>query len=348
VSASAAARVTPAELRELVARVLRAAGADDEAAELVAGSLVASDVRGVHSHGAIRVPDYVAAIGSGRIAPSARARVVADDGPTVRLHGASAFGQVAAAQLADAVAAGARAHGLCLGTLAGVAHVGRLGEYVERLADQGLIGLAWANCGDPGGNVAPFGGGTARLGTNPLAYALPAGSRAPIVADFSTSIVAEGKVRLYKHAGRTLPEGWIIDADGAPSTNPQDLYEGGALLPMGGHKGFALGLLVEILGGVLAGAGCASLGDSPGNGLVLLAIDPERGASGEGFGAHVAAVAEALAATPPAAGGAGVTLPGEPELAAVERAEREGLELPAGTWQEIAAAARSLGVHLDT
>lgn len=347
-SAAAAVRVTPARLQELVERVLRAAGADADAAVIVAASLVASDVRGVRSHGAVRVPDYVAAIRAGKIAPASRSRATGEPGAMVALDGCSAFGQVAAGELADAVAEGTRANGICLGTLAGVTHVGRLGEWVERLAAQGFIALAWCNCGDPGGNVAPFGGATARLGTNPLAFAIPAGSRPAIVADFSTSVVAEGKVRLFKQAGQRLPDGWIIAASGEPSSDPQALYDGGALLPMGGHKGFALALLVEVLGGVLAGAGCASLGESPGNGLVLLGIDPARSASGHGFGARVAAVAEALVATPPAPGGDGVAMPGDPERAFAEHAERDGLEFAPGTWQEIENAARSLGVALET
>jgi uncharacterized oxidoreductase len=345
VSTTASAPLVPARLQAIVERILGAAGADAEAAVIVAASLVASDVRGVHSHGVIRVPDYVAAIRRGTIAPAARPRVVGEDGPVIALDGCSAFGQVAAGELVTAVAAVAHRHGICLGTLAGVAHVGRLGEWVERLAGEGLIALLWCNCGDPGGNVAPHGGAAARLGTNPLAYAIPMDARAPICADFSTSVVAEGKVRIHKHAGRPLPEGWIIDSKGAPSTDPQALYDGGALLPMGGHKGFALSLLVELLGGALSGAGCASLGEAPGNGLALIAIDPARCAAG--FGARAEAVAEALSSVPPAEPGAGVVLPGEPELAAARRAERDGLELPAGTWQEITGAARSLGIDLE-
>jgi LDH2 family malate/lactate/ureidoglycolate dehydrogenase len=344
VSAAAAVRVTPAHLQELIERLLSAAGADAQAAVIVAASLVASDLRGVRSHGAVRVPDYVAAIRAGRIAPAARSRVVLDQGPLLTLDGCSAFGQVAAGELADAVAAGTHANGICLGTLSGVAHVGRLGEWVERLAAHGFVALAWCNCGDPGGNVAPFGGAEPRLGTNPLAFAIPAAGRPAIVADFSTSVVAEGKVRLFKQAGQELPDGWIIDVAGEPSNDPQALYDGGAILPMGGHKGFALALLVEVLGGVLAGAGCASLGEAPGNGLVLLGLDPARGAHGDGFGARVASIAEALVATPPAPGGDGVVMPGDPERAEAERAERDGLEFSLGTWHEIATVARSLGV----
>jgi uncharacterized oxidoreductase len=334
-------------MQELGTRILRAAGADPEAAAVVSASLVASDLRGVHSHGSIRLPDYLAGIHAGAIAPTARPRIVADGGPLVSLDGCSAFGQVAAHELVRAVVDGAREHGVCLGTLAGVAHVGRLGEWVERVADEGLLALAWCNCGDPGGNVAPYGAAGARLGTNPMAYAIPAGVRPPIVADFSTSTVAEGKVRLYRHAGERLPDGWVIDADGRPTDDPEALYAGGALLPAAGHKGYALALLVEILGGVLAGGACASLGEAAGNGLVLLAVDPARSAGGAQFATRVDAVADVISSLRPAPGGDGVLLPGAPEREAATRSQHEGYELSHASWREIADAARSLGIDPD-
>jgi LDH2 family malate/lactate/ureidoglycolate dehydrogenase len=344
----ASIRVSAAQMRNLLSEILSRAGADAEAAELVAGSLVASDERGVHSHGSMRVGDYVAAIRAGKIAPTARPRVLAGGGPLLSLEGMSAFGQVAARELVARVVDGTREHGVCLGTLSGVAHVGRLGEWVEHVVAEGYIALAWCNCGNPGGNVAPFGGSAARLGTNPMAYGIPAGSREAIIADFSTSIVAEGKIRLYKHAGEALPDGWVIDAEGRPSNDPDALYEGGALLPAGGHKGFALALLVEILGGVLAGGGCASLGEPAGNGLVLLAVDPARSAGRDAFGSRVAAVVESIASVPAALDGSPVLVPGDPERAAAARAACDGFELSALTWQSITDAAHSLGVVLHT
>jgi uncharacterized oxidoreductase len=180
-----------------------------------------------------------------------------------------------------------------------------------------------------------------------MAYGIPAGSRGPIVADFSTSIVAEGKVRLYKHAGEALPDGWVIDVDGQPSNDPDALYAGGALLPAGGHKGFALALLVEILGGVLADGGCASLGEPAGNGLVLLAVDPGRSAGRDAFDRRVAAVVEAIASTPPAFDGSPVLIPGDPERASAAQAALDGFELSAHTWRGITDVAQSLGVIVN-
>jgi LDH2 family malate/lactate/ureidoglycolate dehydrogenase len=288
----------------------------------------------------------VKAIRSGRIRPTARPRVVRDGGAVFALAGGGSFGQLAARELAVLAAERARSNGVALGTLAGVTHVGRLGEWVELAAAEGCIALAWCNCGERGGNVVPFGGRAARLGTNPIAYAVPVSGGPPVVADFSTSVVAEGKVRLYLHAGRPVPDGWIVDPEGEPTNDPAELYRGGAILPMGAHKGFALALLAEILGGILAGAGCVSLGDSPGNGIVLLAIDASAGASLD-LPDQVTALLAAVRSSPPAVDGAGVVMPGEPENAAAGRRERDGIPVSPGAWAALAETAGLLGVILE-
>jgi Xaa-Pro dipeptidase len=328
-------------LTAIVERILGAAGADDGAAALVACSLVASDLAGVSSHGAMRVPEYLKAIRAGRIEPAQRPRMAADHGALVVLDGQRAFGQVAASELSLVVADRARAHGVSAGMLSGVQHVGRLGEWVQRAAGSGCIALAWCSCGDPYGNVAPFGGRRARLGTNPIAYAIPGRPHPTVVADFSTSVVAEGKVRLFLHAGEPVPEGWLLDSGGRPTTDPRALYDGGAILPAGGHKGFALGLLVEILGGALTGAGCVSLGQSPGNGLVLVAIDPARGPGGDAFADQVAGVLASLRESGP-----NVLIPGELERRLYEQRRHVGIPLVAAVWRGLVEAGASVGVEL--
>jgi LDH2 family malate/lactate/ureidoglycolate dehydrogenase len=229
-------------------------------------------------------------------------------------------------------------------TLRGVVHIGRVGEYAELAAERGCVALVWCSGGPPGGNVAPFGGRGRILGTNPVAYAFPAGSHEPVVADFSTSVSAEGKIRVHRQSGRALPDGWIVDADGSPSNDPAVFYDGGAILPAAGHKGFALGLLVELLGGIVAGAGCASLGVDPGNGVVFLVLDAAR------LGLDLAlvdAVIEAVEAVPPAPGFERVTVPGRPEARSLEQRSRDGIPCPRETWRLIAEAARSVGVDVE-
>jgi LDH2 family malate/lactate/ureidoglycolate dehydrogenase len=326
-------------LHALLRDVFAAVGAPAEVADYVAASLVASNVRGVDSHGAIRLPEYLAYVREGLIDPSARP-TVSVAGAVVHVPGRRAFGQLAARTATLAAIDAAREHGIALAVVSDVKHVGRVGEFVEVCAERGFVGLAFCNGGPPGGLVAPFGGRGRALGTNPLAYAFPVEGRPPVVGDFSTSVVAEGKVRVYGEDGRPLPAGWIVDADGRPSRDPADLYAGGAILPAGGHKGFALGILVEVLGGVLAGEGCACAGDDPGNGVVLVVLDP-----GEAFPAGTARAVAAIEAAEPADGFERVRVPGAAELAAMAVREVEGIPIPAATWSALLAAARSVGVE---
>lgn len=329
----------PEALERLIADVLEAAGASRQPARIVAESLVLADLKGVDSHGIIRLPQYVDEIEAGLTRPDAE--------PAVEIHGAIAvvsghrgFGQVAGRAASGHACALARALGAGVATLSGVRHVGRLGEYVERAAATGFVAIAFCNTGPAGGRVVPFGGGEPLLGTNPIAYAFPGG----LVADFSTSATSEGRVRAARQAGSAIPEGWIIDASGAPSTDPNDLYTGGAILPAGGQRGTALALLAELLGGVLAGAGTASTGDEPGNGLVVVAFDPRAlGPSGT-VEEEVDGVLGALRAVRPAPGVERVLAPGDLELETEARHRIEGIPVPDGTWRAVLAVAARYGV----
>lgn len=335
------------ELEALVGRVLVAAGSPEGTARAVAASLVLSNLKGVDSHGAMRVPEYVGHIAEGRIVPDAEP-LVQRDGVTMQVDGRWCFGQVAARLAASLAAETAPETGVAVATLTHVQHVGRLGEYVELVADAGSVAIAFCSTGPPGGRVVPFGGRRPALATNPLAFAVPAGSRPPIVADFSTSAAAEGRVRLAHRNGLEVAEGWLVDAGGRPTRDPAALYEGGALLPAGGHRGYALGLFVEILGGVLAGAGTASTGAAPGNGLVLIALHPARFGGADAFRGGVDAVADAVTAVEPAPGFDRVRLPGEPEVETEARRRTEGIPIPDATWDELLEVATRLGVDRAT
>jgi uncharacterized oxidoreductase len=196
--------------------------------------------------------------------------------------------------------------------------------------------------------VTPFGGIRASLGTNPVAWAVPAGRRAPFLLDFATSVVAEGKVHLARSRGVPVPPGWILDRNGLPATDPNALYEGGMLLPAGGYKGYALALLAELLGAILTGAGSPALGTyTGGNGTFMLVLDVAIFRPLAEFTAEVDALCDALHATPPAPGVETVLIPGEPELLAHARRERHGIEVDANTWAALQAIAQELGVALE-
>jgi uncharacterized oxidoreductase len=179
-----------------------------------------------------------------------------------------------------------------------------------------------------------------------MAAAVPVAGRPPAVIDFSTSIVAEGKVRIARNQGRSVPKGWILRADGHPSTNPEDLYAGGMLLPIAGHKGYGLSLLIEFLGGILTGQGCPGV---PGytvlrNGVLFLVLSIEAFRPVEDFLAESAALCNQVKGIPPAPGFNEVLLPGEPEQRTAERRQGEGIQVDETTWTQLTAAATTLGV----
>ncbi len=240
----------------------------------------------------------------------------------------------------------ARTSGLAAAGVFGGGHVGRLGEWVAMAAHQGLIALAFCNGGGKKGSVAPHGGVGRLLGTNPLASAVPVAGGPPIVVDFATSAVAEGKLRVARNRGQQVPEGLFLRTDGQPSTNPQDFYDGGVLLPAAGHKGYGLSLLVEALGGLLTGNGSPALPDfSGGNGVLFLLLDVAAFRPFDDFAAESAQVSAQARAVPPAPGFGQVMLPGEPEQRSAEQ-RAAGIPIDETTWAQLAAAVVEFGVDL--
>jgi LDH2 family malate/lactate/ureidoglycolate dehydrogenase len=341
--------VTPAALQLLIAATLEAAGAPADHAGIVAASLVDAELEGHASHGAIRVVEYLGAIERGRIVPGARPRVARESATTLLVDGGNGFGQVAAGFATERVVEKALAHDIAIAGVHHCGHVGTVGAYVAAAARSGLVAMAFVNGGGTTPRVAPFGGGRPVFGTNPIAAALPRGAgAAPIVTDFSTAVVASGKIRVQRDRGEPLPDGWILDHDGRPSTDPADYYDGGMLLPAAGHKGYGLALLAEVLGGLLTTAGSvvtAGAG-STGNGTCIVAINPGAFVEPDVFAASVREMGDAIKRTPPAAGVAEVLLPGEPEQRARVQGEASGLEIATATWHDLEAAARKLGVEV--
>ncbi len=336
------------ELGKIGVRIFMAAGVPETTAVEVVESLVLSNLVGVDSHGVVRIPQYIEAIKAGEIVPDAEPEIIRDSTVVTLMQGKWAFGQVVARRAMLLAISKAQLHGLGAISFTNVHHIGRLGEWAELAAGEGLIGLVMANGSRPGGLVAPFGARQAVTGTNPIAFAIPAGSYSALVGDFSTGAVAEGKVRIAFNKGERIPLGWVIDGDGHPTTNPADLYDGGALLTFGGHKGYALCLLVEVLGGLLSGAGTPIAPDYKElqNGVFMLVIDPGffRPVSEyrEGVDLLFTAIKEAL----PAEGMEGALIPGEPEQR--RRAEREnrGIPIDPKTWADIQEVARVLNVKI--
>ncbi|MCA9964720.1 MAG: Ldh family oxidoreductase [Anaerolineales bacterium] len=341
------------QLTNLVQAIFIAAEATEANAVRVAKSLVAANLTGHDSHGVIRTVQYVAAIEAGRIDPQATAVVAEEMGAISKVDARGGFGQVGAEFAMQVSIAKAQTHGVAATTLHNSDHIGRVGEWVAMAAEQNLIGLAFCNGAGPGGLVTPYGGMERKLGTNPFAAAVPMNGRSPngsspFILDFATSVLAEGKVRVARNAGKTLAEGVILDKEGHPSTNPHDLYAGGMLLPAGLYKGYGLSLLIELLGGVLTGMGNPALPDYDRfyNGVlfIVLAIEPFRPLAD--FLLDAGRLAAAVSATQPAPGSSGVLLPGEPEEQTAVIRRRDGIPLDETTWGELTAVGQRLGIDM--
>jgi LDH2 family malate/lactate/ureidoglycolate dehydrogenase len=340
-------RATAEELTATTAAIFRAVGASDEDAAIVAGSLVDAELCGHESHGLIRVPEYLHHISAGAIAPQAQPEIIQDGGTSIVVDGHWGFGQVVALRATEWLIERTLEHGVGTAAIRRCAHVGRAGSYPEMAADRGLITLAFVNGGGSQARVAPHCGSRPVFGTNPVAAAVPLPGSKPVVIDFSTAAVASGKIRVLRDRGEPLPEGWILDRDGRPSTSPEDYYDGGMLLPAAAHKGYGLCLLVELLAGCLTGAGSIAVPESGyrvGNGVFLQAFDVRAFMPLEDFAALARALAAAVRATPSAPGCDEVLLPGDPERRTAATRTLEGIELADSTWQSITSAAQELGV----
>lgn len=329
------------QLNRLAHAILAAAGAPDDIAACVAGSLVEANLKGVDSHGVMRLEWYLEQIREGVILPAARPSLERDEGGSALMRGNGAFGiygmQIAAGLAADK----ARKSQIAAVALTDVGHTGRLGQFVEQIAGQGMFAMILG-----GGNherwacVAPYGGARPLLPTNPYAFALPADRHENVVVDFATSAVATGKLRLYRAGSRPVPEGWILDKDGRPTTVAEDFFQGGMQLPAGGAKGYGLAVLAELIAESL-------LGKPREFNWLIIALNLEAFRPLGEFLRSGDAFLDELKAVAPAPGFAEVLVPGEPERRSAAVRSQSGIPVAAEVWRSIVAAARSVGLDAD-
>jgi uncharacterized oxidoreductase len=343
--APASIEVTPDALRDYVAAIFVAGGAPEADARVVAAHLVEANQKGHDSHGVVRVPRYAQLLTEGIVHPGTPIVTVQETESTALVDGGWNFGAVVAHHAMALAIAKARATGIGAVAAFHATHAGRMGAYAEQAIAEGMIGIVMANVHGGGRMVAPYGGAQRRLATNPLAVGAPTEDPdAPFVLDMATSIAAEGKFRVAQNRGQPVPDGWLLDADGAPSTDPGDLYSGGAILPLAGYKGFGLSMAVEALAGALSPAG-TSRPDAVGggNGLFMLALDPERFVGRAIFATALSGLVDYVKQPPFQPGTSEVLVAGEPERRRMaERAER--IPIDEETWRQIGATASALGV----
>lgn len=343
-------RISAPELCTFAKSLLAAGGASPTEAEIVGHSLVDANLRGYDSHGVMRLPYYIQAIGDGEVVPGAELTVRNESPSHVVADAHWGFGQVQATRLLEMLVQRARQGGVGIGTMIQSGHIGRLGEYCEMAAAQGLVSMLMVNSHGAAVRVAPPGGKAPRLSTNPLAIGVPH-DEGPLVLDFSTSATAEGKVRVKKIAGERCPEGWLLDKDGQPTTDPNTLYGSppGSILPMGGaqaYKGFGLGLMIEILCGALSGGVCAREVPYPkkGNCVFMLLLHPEHFGGAGHFRDEVTQLCSYIRSCPRVDGVDRILLPGDPERDVFRKKSAEGITLDAENWGALVRLAERLGV----
>ena len=350
-------RIAVDQLTDVVASIFRAAGCQDAEAARVTGGLVDANLTGHDSHGVARVPRYVEWLRTGEVEAGQEIEVVSEAGSLAVIDGRYGFGATVGRQAVEHGIAKARELGVAIVALRHAGHLGRIGQWAELALESGFVSVHFVNVA---GSVlvAPFGGVDRRFSTAPIAFGFPVPDGPPVVLDFATSAVAEGKVLVASNGGKPLPEGSLITPEGRLSTDPTTLYGPlsgdsvrdhrnglGAIRAMGDHKGSGLALMCELLGGALAGSGCAGPERQRfANGMVSIYMAPAHFGSEGAIARETRGYIDFVRSSRPAEPGGTVLLPGDPERRT--RAERlaEGIPLAPGTWAAIRETALHVGV----
>ncbi len=339
-------------LTDFTIRLFEMVGVGPVDAATVAKNLVGANLRGHDSHGVMRVPQYVGFLEDGHYRRDVDLKLEWETPALAVCDGQGGLGQVQAHRLLDLLLPKVRTLGIAAGSIRECGHIGRLGEYAERVAAESCVLIATVNNNGSGARVAPPGGLEPRISTNPLCAGVPTDNpEAPVILDFGTSVAAEGKVRIH-HVNRTaVPEGWLLDHEGNPTTNPDVLYQNplGSILPVGGaqgYKGFGLGLVLDMLVGGLSG-GRTCYADAPParqNSVLFIVLDPVRFAGRDHLIGEASCLAGVVRATPRKAGVDAIRLPGDPERQVFQERSVRGIPLSAGHWAKLLELAERLGV----
>ncbi len=345
--------VSAEQLTNLSASIFTGLGAPKEDAELVAKLLVDANLTGFDSHGVIRIPIYTRGIKMGAVKPGAEIKVVSETPSTAVIDGGWNLGQVVAKYAMNVCIEKARKNVVGLVTVRNSHHIGRLNTYAEMAMAQDMIGIASVNSAS---YVAPFGGKSKQLGTNPLCFAVPSGEEPPMILDMATSVWARGKILVHMARGEALPENIFMDPDGNPTTDPNWYTKGGVLRTLGGeiagYKGFGLSLLVEILTGALTEGGTSNSEEYRsrpfygGNGIFMMAIDVGQITDLDKFKERVDDLLKKVKESPKAPGYDEILIPGEPERRKKKKLLSEGIFVEDKTWNDIASLAKELNIKL--
>ena len=325
------------ELKEVATTAFRRVHVPEQDALLIADLLVKANLAGHDSHGVVRIPSYIEAVAKKQIRPGAELQVIDETPTSVCLRGGDNFGQVVLKRGTEQALKKSEQAPISMVTVTEYSHCGQLGSYAQMLAAENRVGMVLL--GKQRGVVVPWGGRQGRLYQNTMALAIPSRKPFPLVLDMATSIAPFGKILLQQARNEPCPEGWIVDAEGNPSTDPHLDFsrgEGGILPlggPLGGHKGSGLSFFLGLLVSALSGA------SSDLEGSLIIAINPTICTPLEHFLDEVDSYIDYLHATPPAPGFDHVLAPGERSYHESQRRQLEGIYVEPETWEKIQALA---------
>ena len=344
-------KYTVESLRQFGIQVAEKVGMSHQDAETLLKNLLLSDMRGVRSHGMTRLGGYVTRIERGCTSATAQPTITMDSGAVFSMDGNNGMGSTIGTAAMQECIRRAKEYGVSFCTVNHASHYGFGGFYAMQAAAEGMIGFNI--CNSPA-LVAPFGGATAMLGTNPMTVAVPSGKYPDLVLDMATSTVAKGKIALAMKEGKSIPDNWVLAPDGSPTTDPV-VANKGALTPLGGAKGYALALIIDVICCCLCGGNNSRqiprMFEDPkepsGVGYFMGAIDIGRFVDLETFKARTDAMYDELKAAPAAPGFQEIMIPGEIEYRSTQKAEAEGIDISPAIEKEFQELAGKYGVSMD-
>jgi uncharacterized oxidoreductase len=336
------------QLIRLAEDVFAAAGCKPVEARRVASHLVESNLVGHDSHGVIRIPSYVQWLQDGRVLANQSIDIVIQNDAIAVVDGRFGLGQTIGEQATQLGIDKSAKHGVSVIALRNAGHLGRIGDWAQMAADAGKISLHFVNTSGAGMLVAPFGGIDRRLSANPFTAGVPTGTDTPLILDMSACTTAEGKIRVALNQGAIVPDGCLIDADGKPTNDPRIFYGDppGAILPIAGHKGSGLSVIIEMLAGALTGGSCTNPKNASrvANGMLSILIDRSFFGSETAFFDEVQRFIEFVKSSRTVTENGEILMPGEMESRTKAQRLAEGIEIDDVTWEQIYATSQKLNV----
>jgi LDH2 family malate/lactate/ureidoglycolate dehydrogenase len=309
-----------------------------------------SNLSGVDTHGVFHLPRYVSEIRDGLLVPTEWPKIVTETPTTALVTGNWTFGHVVAKYAMDLAVDKARDQNVAVVSFVRALHIGRLGEYSELAASQGMVGTVWASgYGEEEPVAVPFGGRAPVLHTNPISMGFPGGDEPSMVLDFATTTIAGSKVRIAQLKGEQVPLGSLVDKEGNPTTDPSGYPVGGGMLPFGGHKGYAIMLADELMGRVLSGSDAHAEAHRGGpitrhQGVTMIVLKADLFQPLAEFTRRADELGRRIRAVPPAAGFDEVLVPGDPEKRSRAERRRDGIPIPEEVWRSLTDLAADLDV----